>query len=368
MIRSFIGCLALLSTALAYCDEPEIDKNHLTDYTRKGMSAPKKGVAIPNGSFTPYSGHLEVLQVINGGRAVIAEHKSFLGESVGQCSPVIIETNAGYIDGSKLNDGLYVFKGTTSYHTAIGNRTVYVFAEDIRFTEERAKQILKRVKDEEMAVFNANMQSTFGTRSRKQERMESPAKKPGPAPGSIEVKKAPPKRPLVQCKALYSDGRRCQGKTAETNGLCVTHRKYDPKNPPYRLDEEEPINDEERVDLTRHKLERIKTSVEAYAQRNAGRVPRDWNAFRLGLPMDMLPPRKDGWRGDFYYESDGELWIACSPGIDHKLNTKDDLIVSNGVREEFLQQSAQNDEAVDPARKRVSELRDEIKAIRGGVK
>ena len=33
-----------------------------------------------------------------------------------------------------------------------------------------------------------------------------------------------------------------------------------------------------------------------------------------------------------------------------------------------MQQSAQNDEAVDPARKRVSELRDEIKAIRGGVK
>lgn len=100
---------------------------------------------------------------------------------------------------------------------------------------------------------------------------------------------------------------------------------------------------------------------------NNGTSPVD-NLKHLGLPMDMLPPRKDGWRGDFYYESDGELWIACSPGIDHKLNTKDDLIVSNGVREEFLQQSAQNDEAVDPARKRVSELRDEIKAIRDGVK
>ena len=88
MIRSFIGCLALLSTALAYCDEPEIDKNHLTDYTRKGMSAPKKGVAIPNGSFTPYSGHLEVLQVINGGRAVIAEHKSFWEKALANAAPL----------------------------------------------------------------------------------------------------------------------------------------------------------------------------------------------------------------------------------------------------------------------------------------
>lgn len=367
MIRLLVICFALLSTASAYCDEPEIDKNHLTDYTKKGMSAPKKGVAIPNGKFTPYSGYFEVLQVINRGRAVIVEHKSFLGKSVGQSIPIIIETSTGYIDGSKLKDGLYEFKGTTSYQTAVGNRTVYVFAEDTRFTEDRAKQILKRVKDEETALFNANMQSTFGIHSHKQEMTQPSAKNPDLASAPVEVKKEH-HTSLVQCAAIYSDGRRCQAKTAETNGLCVTHWKYDPKHPPYRLDEEEPVDDEERMELTIHKLERIKMCVETYAQRNAGKVPKDWNAFRLGLPMNMLPPRKDGWRCDFYYESDGELWIACSPGIDHKLNTKDDLFVSNGVREEPSQQPVQNDELVDPVRKRILDLRDEIRVIRCGVK
>jgi len=132
-----------------------------------------------------------------------------------------------------------------------------------------------------------------------------------------------------KCFAVYSDGRQCQREAKIGEKFCSVHIGYDSQNPPFRLDDELPVNDDEKKIVTERKLKRIEVLLTKYSKKHGGKYPKSWTSFCAAMPTLEYPPQKDGWGGRFEYEQYGDYWVVASAGKDRKIGTDDDLLVTN---------------------------------------
>lgn len=260
-----------------------------------------------------------VEKILGDGRLIVGDGTDYF----------ILATKSDLDIGQPLSTGAYLYKGMDEIDDLFGKRIELPYFCEINPCV--ARQMIKRrceSHDEHAKVLSEKQDSQTKVAQRKQIYHEIFTSSEKLCGQRKDARSAPASRtPPSRCVARYSDGNRCREMATGNTQLCKAHCDYDPSHPPFRLDEELPTNDVERVIVTKRKLGRVQEAL-TYHQTRWQKIPDNWAAINIGLPMNKVPPRKDAWGQNFELLNSGDVCIVRSAGADGVQGTSDDIQIT----------------------------------------